>query len=185
MGKFIEFSWEKKYLLMISQAFLMSFRMDVNFFGIKENEKTLESSILFDLITECCLTFSIFIYIIEKYKLKNLKTKKKNLKIDLNLAQIKLDLKIKKYDIYILPKSSLHNIYLILFLISITGLFKFFFSFFNYFLCLKKFKNYNEFLNTYFSTFLIVNTFILSLIKAKISKKNFIYIIFLQLSIFL
>ncbi len=72
MGKFIEFSWEKKYLLMISQAFLMSFRMDVNFFGIKENEKTLESSILFDLITECCLTFSIFIYIIEKYKLKNL-----------------------------------------------------------------------------------------------------------------
>ena len=173
MRNFIEFSWEKKYLLMISQAFLMSFRMDVNFFGIKENEKTLESSILFDLITECCLTFSIFIYIIEKYKLKNLKTKKKNLKINLNLAQIKLDLKIKKYDIYILPKSSLHNIYLILFLISITGLFKFFFSFFNYFLCLKKFKNYNEFLNTYFSTFLIVNTFILSLIKAKISKKNF------------
>ena len=186
MGKFIEFSWEKKYLLMISQAFLMSFRMEVNFFGIKENEKTLESSILFDLITECCLTFSIFIYIIEKYKLKNLKTKKKNLKIDLNLAQIKLDLKIKKYDIYILPKSSLHNIYLILFLISITGLFKFFFSFFNYFLCLKKFKNYNEFLNTYFSTFLIVNTFILSLIKAKISKKKFyLHNIFAIINIFI
>lgn len=186
MGKFIEFSWEKKYLLMISQAFLMSFRMDVNFFGIKENEKTLESSILFDLITECCLTFSIFIYIIEKYKLKNLKTKKKNLKIDLNLAQIKLDLKIKKYDIYILPKSSLHNIYLILFLISITGLFKFFFSIFNYYLCLKKFKNYNEFLNTYFSTFLIVNTFILSLIKAKISKKKFyLHNIFAIINIFI
>ena len=173
MRKFIEFSWEKKYLLMISQAFLMSFRMDVNFFGIKENEKTLESSILFDLITECCLTFSIFIYIIEKYKLKNLKTKKKKLKIDLNLSQIKLDLKIKKYDIYILPKSSLHNIYLILFLISITSLFKIFFSIFNYYLCLKYFEDYNKFLNTYFSTFLIVNTLILSLIKAKISKKKF------------
>jgi hypothetical protein len=53
-------------------------------------------------------------------------------------------------------------------------------------LCLKKFKNYNEFLNTYFSTFLIVNTFILSLIKAKISKKKFyLHNIFAIINIFI
>ena len=75
MRNFIEFSWEKKYLLMISQAFLMSFRMEVNFHENNNNNKV--SAAMFDLITECCLTFSIFIYIIEKYKLKNLKTKKK------------------------------------------------------------------------------------------------------------
>ena len=127
MGNFIEFNWEKKYLLMIGQALIMSFRMEVNFIGKKENENTYQSSSsMFDLITECCLSFCIFIYIIEKCRTKNLNAKKKKLRVDINLVPIKLDLKIKKYDIYILPKSSLHNIYLILFLISITALFKFF-----------------------------------------------------------
>ena len=171
MGNLIEFNWEKKYLLMISQAFLMSFRMEVNFHENNNNNKV--SAAMFDLITECCLSFSIFIYIIEKCRIKNFKTINKKSKLSLDLSQIKLDLKIKKYDIYILPKSYLHNIYFILFLISITGLFKFCFSIFNYYICLKIFKDYNKFLNTYFSAFLVVNTFILSLIKAKISKKKF------------
>ena len=126
MGNFIEFNWEKKYLLMISQAFLMSFRMEVNFFGIKENERKYKSALKLDLITECCISLSIFIYIIEKCRIK--KKKIYILNIEKELKKIGLNNKIiKKYDIYILPKSSLYNICLILFLISITGLFKFFF----------------------------------------------------------
>ncbi len=79
MGNFIEFNWEKKYLLMIGQALIMSFRMEVNFIGKKENENTYQSSSsMFDLITECCLSFCIFIYIIEKCRTKNLNAKKKN-----------------------------------------------------------------------------------------------------------
>ena len=55
----------------------------------------------------------------------------------------------------------------------ITGIFRFGFSFFNYYVCLKEYEHYDEFLDTFFSFFLIVNTLILSLIKIKISKKKF------------
>jgi len=174
MGNCIELNWEKKYFLLIAQAFLMSFRMEVNFSkkNIKDEENKLASSI-FDLITECCLTFSFFIYIIEKSKVKNSK-KKKDSNTDTNLPQICLNkIIVKKYDIYILPKSSLNNIFLILFLIAITALFKFCFSIFNYYVCLKVLKNYETFLDTFFSAFLIVNTFILAIIKINVTKKKF------------
>ena len=180
MGNFIEFNWEKKYLFMIISSFLMSFRMEVNFSSKnKSNENNISASIIFDLITECSLSFSIFIFIIEKCTIK----KKNNLKIHLNLP-IKNLKTVKKYNIYILPKSSAFNIFLIFILIALTALFKFYFSVVNYYICLKTFHNYNEFLNTFFSTFLIVNTCILFFINIKISKKNFIYIILFQLSIF-
>ena len=174
MGNFIEFNWEKKYLFMIAQAFLMSFRMDVNFSKKNISDETnLVASTMFDLITECCLSFSFFIYIIEKSKVKNTK-KKKNVIIDQNLSNLSINkIVAKKCDIYILPKSSLNNIFLILSLIAITGLFKFCFSIFNYYVCLKEIKNYKNFLDTFFSFFLIINTFILSIIKIKISKKKF------------
>ena len=168
MKNFIEFNWEKKYLYMIALAFLMSFRMEINFSNKNKSKENLSASIIFDLITECCLSFSIFIFIIEKCKIKN----KNNLNIQLHLIRNPLK-NVKKYDIYILPKSSAFHIFLIFILIALTALFKFYFSVVNYYICLKKFHNYNEFLNTFFSTFLIVNTCILSLIKIKISKKKF------------
>ena len=72
MGNFIEFNWEKKYLLLITQAFLMSFRMEVNFSknNIK-NENNDAAYSMFDLITESSLSFCIFFYVIEKYRVKN------------------------------------------------------------------------------------------------------------------
>ena len=173
MGNFIEFNWEKKYLLMIGQALLMSFKLDVYFFGIKEYERNYLSALKLDIITECCISLSIFIYIIEKCRIKNKKIYILN--IEKELKKIRLTNKIiKKYDIYILPKSSLRNICLILFLISITGLFKIFFIYI-YFACLNNYYDYNKFLNTYFSAFISVNTLILSLIKAKISKKKILF----------
>ena len=55
----------------------------------------------------------------------------------------------------------------------ITGIFRFGFSFLNYYVCLKEIKNYKNFLDTFFSFFLIINTLILSIMKIKISKKKF------------
>ena len=83
MKNFIEFNWEKKYLYMIALAFLMSFRMEINFSNKNKSKENLSASIIFDLITECCLSFSIFIFIIEKCKIKN----KNNLNIQLHLIR--------------------------------------------------------------------------------------------------
>ena len=172
MGNFIEFNWEKKYLLLITQAFLMSFRMEVNFSknNIK-NENNDAAYSMFDLITESSLSFCIFFYVIEKYRVKNLKKNTTN--IDINLSNFGVNKKIKKNFIIILSKSSLNKIFIIFSLTLITGIFRFGFSFFNYYVCLKEYKHYDEFLDTFFSFFLMINTLILSLIKIKISNKKF------------
>ena len=170
MGKYIEFNWEKNYLYIIIQAFLMSFRMLVNFSDKNKSKENLSATIIFDLITESCLSFSIFLYIIEKCKTK----KKRNLKIEINLPKKSIIImNVKKYDIYILPKLPGFNIIFILILLAFTAFFKFLFSVVNYYICLKKFDNYDEFSNTIFNIFLILNTCILSFLKIKISKKKF------------
>jgi len=65
MGNFIEFNWEKKYLFIITQAFLMSFRMNVNFSNNNiKNENNHAAYSMFDLITESSLSFCFFIYVI-------------------------------------------------------------------------------------------------------------------------
>ncbi len=76
MGNFIDFNWEKKYLLIIAQAFLMSYRMDVNFSNnnIKDENNDVAYS-MFDLITESSLSFCFLFYVIEKYRVKNIKKK--------------------------------------------------------------------------------------------------------------
>ena len=66
MGNFIEFNWEKKYLFIIAQAFLMSFRMDVNF--SKNNIKNENNNVaysMFDLITESSLSFCFFFMLLK------------------------------------------------------------------------------------------------------------------------
>ena len=166
MRKFIEFNWEKNYLYIIILSFLMSFRMIVNFSDINKSKENLSATIIFDLITECSLSFSIFLYIIEKSKIK----KKNNNNLKNELINV---ITIKKYNIYILPKSSGYNIILILILIAFTSFFRFLFSVINYYICLNNFDNYDEFSNTIFNIFLILNTCILSFLKNKITKKKF------------
>ena len=171
MGNIIEFNWEKKYLFIIAQAFLMSFRMDVNFSDKNiKNEKNYAAHSMFDLITESSLSFCFFIYVIEKYRIKNLKKKISN--IDVNLSNLYVNKMIKENEINIY-KSSLSTIFIIFSLTLITGIFRFGFSFLNYYVCLKEIKNYKNFLDTFFSFFLMINTLILSLIKIKISNKKF------------
>ena len=171
MGNFIEFNWEKKYLFIITQAFLMSFRMNVNFSNNNiKNENNHAAYSMFDLITESSLSFCFFIYVIEKYRIKNLKKKISN--IDVNLSNLYVNKMIKENEINIY-KSSLSTIFIIFSLTLITGIFRFGFSFLNYYVCLKEIKNYKNFLDTFFSFFLMVNTLILSIIKIKISKKKF------------
>ena len=129
MGNFIEFNWEKKYLLIIAQAFLMSYRMDVNFSNnnIKDENNDVAYS-MFDLITESSLSFCFLFYVIEKYRVKNIK--KKNTKIDINLSNLGINEKIKENIKNNLSKSSLNKIFIIFSLTLITGIFRFGFSFF-------------------------------------------------------
>ena len=114
-----------------------------------------------------------FFYVIEKYRVKNFKKNITN--IDVNLSKFIANKKIKKKIFNMLSKSSLSKFLIIFSLTLITGLCRFGFSLFNYYICLKEYKHYDEFLDTFFSFFLMVNTLILSLIKIKISKKKFLF----------
>ena len=62
MGKFIEFNWEKNYIYIIILSFFLSFRMLVNFSDKNKSRENYAATNIFDLITECSLSFSIFLY---------------------------------------------------------------------------------------------------------------------------
>jgi len=162
MFTYFEFTWKNSYIYIILQAVLMSSRMEINFRGEKEKKYKIKK-IMFDLITECCLSFLIIVYLINKRKKNSIFQETKNKTIIKNYNDISYIKDIKK------RRRKPHHFGLIL----ISSFNKFYFSIFNYYFSLKYFKNdYLITTTVLFNLFFIIDVMILALIKIYILKRK-------------
>ena len=125
----IEFSFKNKskFIYIIAQTIFGMVLVKLNFSKNLKNEGAI---VLFNLITECTLTFSFILYYIEKKRSKRNDNKKmKNLEI-LSINLNKLKLIHKKKDFYFCPNQSKWKF---IFMCIFTSFAKFFYSFFFYF----------------------------------------------------
>jgi hypothetical protein len=107
----IEFSFKNKskFIYIIAQTIFGMVLVKLNFSKNLKNEGAI---VLFNLITECTLTFSFILYYIEKKRSKRNKNKKmKNLEI-LSLDLNKVAIILKKKGFLFLSKSIKMEIYI-------------------------------------------------------------------------
>ena len=126
----IEFSFKNKFsfFYIIAQTILGMVLVELNFSKNLKNEGAI---ILFNLITECTLTFSFLLYYIEKKRSKRNNNKKFNNIESINITLTKLiSVNLKKKDFYFCPNKSKWNF---IFMCIFTSFAKFFYSFFFFF----------------------------------------------------
>ena len=170
MKQIFEFTWNINYIFLLLQSLLMSFRMEINFSRSeeKDNNKYQNKKIMFDLITECCLSLCTIFYLIGRKinKSKRIKTIFNNENLNNTFNRYNKNKKIKKY------KNNLYTYGLILF----TSFNKFMFSIFNYYISLKYYQN-NYLITTtvFFNLIFILDVILLAIIRTKILKRTFFF----------
>ena len=156
MKTIIEFTWDNNYKFIIIYIIFIVIRNLYSFtskFNKKRNKNTI---IMFELITECSLIFSIIPYLIEKYKKRN--------KIKIFESNFK----------YIIKYNKLKNNNLkILILIIISSLIKFNFTIFNFEVFNEYFYNISKINSYYSNSIMILSLISFIILKNKILKKNF------------
>ena len=155
MKKIIEFNWDINYKFILFHLFFVIIK---NFYSAsnKLNKKTNKNSIImFELIIECSLMFSIIPFLIEKYRKRN----------SIKNSRIKPINKIKK----IHKNNSLK----ILILIIISSLIKFNYIIFNVEVFNEYFYNINNNIGNFISSIMVLSLISFIFIKITIFKINF------------
>ena len=154
MKTIIEFNWNTNYKFIFFHNIILIFKIfysNSSKFNIKKNKN---STIMFELITECSLMFSIIPFLIEKYKKRNLKKKNR-------IKSIKIKQKHK------------NNNLKILILIIISSLIKFNFTIFCFEVFNVYFSNIIKYSDYYKNSIMILSLILFIILKNKILKKNF------------
>jgi hypothetical protein len=156
MKTIIEFNWNNNYKFIFIHNIILIFKIfysNSSKFNIKKNKN---STIMFELITECSLIFSIIPYLIEKYKKRN--------KIKIFESNFK----------YIIKYNKLKNNNLkILILIIISSLIKFNFTIFCFEVFNVYFSNIIKYSDYYKNSIMILSLILFIILKNKILKKFF------------
>ena len=134
----LEFSFKNKgkFFFLIAQTIFGIVLVKLNF---SQNIKNEGATILFNLITECTLSFSFIFYYIEKKRSKNYK---KNKNLSNRLKKINAFENLKKKEFYFCPnKSKWKFIFMCIFTSSVKFYYAFFFFFFTNYLCKQNMKD--------------------------------------------
>ena len=154
MKTIIEFNWNTNYKFIFIHIIFILIK---NYYSSssKLNTKTNKNSIImFELITECSLIFSIIPFLIEKYKKRNLKKRNR-------IKSIKIKQKHK------------NNNLKILILIIISSLIKFNFTIFCFEVFNVYFSNIIKYSDYYKNSIMILSLILFIILKNKILKKIF------------
>ena len=156
MKTIIEFTWNNNYKYIFIHIFFMSLKNYYCYSDKPTNKKNNNSIIMFELITECSLTFLIIPFLIEKYRKKNL--------IKIYEKNFSSKLKNIKYK---------NNIIKILILIIISSLIKLNYTIIMFEVFIEYFYEINKYSDYYSNSIIMLSLISFIFIKIKILKKKF------------